>query len=581
MTTRLTQHYGTEETPQTVPVPGKPMKANSAGGYAFEVDDWSRLDRFLILGTENGSYYASERKLTVENAEVVRRCLRADGARTLQRIVSISQEGRAPKNDQAVFALAMCLKLGDEQTRRAARAAVPSVCRIGTHIFQLAEVVKAFGGWGRNTKGAIRAWHEGQDPDRLAMNLVKYQNRNGWTHKDLLRRSHASFAMEGAGEDDLAKDALFRWVVCNGDLSKRTILRYKHGADGASCRVAKEHYEQTGEIIAPLRKVAVYPELSRENLPPIVQGFEEMRKAESADEVVKLIQKYGLPRETVPTQFLSSVEVWEALLRSGRGMPFTAMIRNLGKMSEVKLISKDSSASKYIQERLSDEEGLKRARVHPIAILLAQAVYGGGRGIRGSLEWNVDQSIVDALNDAFYKAFKFVEPTGQRFLLGLDVSGSMDSGSVAGTPLTPREAAGAMALVTAKTEEKHEFIGYSHKPVPIHISPSMRLDAVCEKMRAIEMGGTDAALPMLWATARRIPVDVFISYTDNETYAGRVHPFQALKKYRQEMGIPAKLIVVAFTANDVSIADPDDGGMMDVVGFDASAPEVMANFVRG
>ena len=33
---------------------------NSAGGYAYPVSIWTNLDRFLILGTEGGSYYAAE-----------------------------------------------------------------------------------------------------------------------------------------------------------------------------------------------------------------------------------------------------------------------------------------------------------------------------------------------------------------------------------------------------------------------------------------------------------------------------------------------------------------------------------------
>ena len=46
------------------------------------------------------------------------------------------------------------------------------------------------------------------------------------------------------------------------------------------------------------------------------------------------------------------------------------------------------------------------------------------------------------------------------------------------------------------------------------------------------------------------------------------------------MKIPAKLIVVGMVANRFSIADPNDAGMMDVVGFDTSAPQLMTDFVK-
>jgi 60 kDa SS-A/Ro ribonucleoprotein len=43
----------------------------------------------------------------------------------------------------------------------------------------------------------------------------------------------------------------------------------------------------------------------------------------------------------------------------------------------------------------------------------------------------------------------------------------------------------------------------------------------------------------------------------------------------------AKLIVVGMVSNGFSIADPNDAGMLDVVGFDTSAPAVMADFSAG
>ena len=92
-------------------------------------------------------------------------------------------------------------------------------------------------------------------------------------------------------------------------------------------------------------------------------------------------------------------------------------------------------------------------------------------------------------------------------------------------------------------------------------------------------GRTDCALPMLYALEKKLAVDVFVVYTDNETWFGKIHPAQALAKYRQETGINAKLIVVGATANQFSIADPNDAGMLDVVGFDASVPAVIRQFL--
>jgi len=35
------------------------------------------------------------------------------------------------------------------------------------------------------------------------------------------------------------------------------------------------------------------------------------------------------------------------------------------------------------------------------------------------------------------------------------------------------------------------------------------------------------------------------------------------------------------TSNGFTIADPSDAGMLDVVGFDAAAPALIADFARG
>ena len=127
--------------PQTEPLPGQ--VPNNAGGHWYAVDDWAKLDRFLVLGSEGGTYYVSERKLTLDNAEAVLRCLDADGPRAVRRVVEISQAGRAPKNEPALFVLAMAAA-SSEATRKAALAALPLVARTGTHILTFAPYVEGF-----------------------------------------------------------------------------------------------------------------------------------------------------------------------------------------------------------------------------------------------------------------------------------------------------------------------------------------------------------------------------------------------------------------------------------------------------
>ena len=99
---------------------------------------------------------------------------------------------------------------------------------------------------------------------------------------------------------------------------------------------------------------------------------------------MKLITEHDLPREAIPTQWLNEVEVWDALLQR---MPMTAMIRNLGKMTSLGLIKPFSDAAKLIVRKLGDETALKRARIHPLAVLIAQKMYAQGHGEKGALKW--------------------------------------------------------------------------------------------------------------------------------------------------------------------------------------------------
>jgi 60 kDa SS-A/Ro ribonucleoprotein len=262
-------------------------------------------------------------------------------------------------------------------------------------------------------------------------------------------------------------------------------------------------------------------------------------------------------------------------------MPMTAMLRNLATMTRVGLVTPTSLATDTIILRLRDRDRLRKARIHPLAVLAALSTYKSGHGTRGSTTWEPVAKIVDALDAAFYASFELVEPTGQRMLLALDVSASMTWGAVSGVAgLTPRVASAAMSLVTAATETRHTFVGFTTNLSTLSISPRQRLDDVVAEIDRQPMGGTDCAQPMVWAQKHRVDVDTFVIYTDNETWAGNVHPAQALRAYRDARGIPAKLVVVGMTSTGFSLADPDDAGMLDVVGFDTAAPPVIADFAR-
>ena len=197
-------------------------------------------------------------------------------------------------------------------------------------------------------------------------------------------------------------------------------------------------------------------------------------------------------------------------------------------------------------------------------------------------------------------------PTGEPQYIALDCSGSMKSAFIPASPtISAAQAAAAMAMVTARTEKNHAIYGFSApktavktrygtsgyggrrgggdpEMVEIGITAKDTLQSAMHKVDKVNMGGTDCSIPMRHAQKAGLEANAFIVITDNETWAGDIHPTQALRAYRAHRNKQdIKLIVMACTPTKFSIADPADPFNLDVVGFDSAAPAVIANFIRG
>src|SRR5262249_20899582 len=295
--------------------------------------------------------------LTRENAQAVEECIRVGGASAVAEIVRVSVDGRAPKNDPAIFALAMAAGLGDEPTRKAALDALPQVVRTGTHLFQFVSFVESFRGWGRSLRRAVGSWYAAQSVESLAYQTVKYRQRDGVTHRDVLRLAHPGGHVSAGNpqlEVSTEHERLFEWIVRGGET---------------------------------------------EGLPRLVEGFVRAQRTSSPSESAALVAEYGLPREALQSEHLSSPQVWAALLED---MPMTAMIRNLATLTRVGVVAPGSWGTKTVVAQLGDADRIRRARVHPIALLAALRTYQAGRGVRGRNQWNPVRAIVDALDAAFY-----------------------------------------------------------------------------------------------------------------------------------------------------------------------------------
>jgi 60 kDa SS-A/Ro ribonucleoprotein len=563
---------------------------NSAGGYTFTLDDEARIRRFLVLGSDGATYYTSAKDLTKDNAQVVIRAAQNDARKLVDILLEISLAGRAPKQNPTLFALAAVTALGNDpaeaerldkeiaeiealikrtvppghqvapelgdrlrdaqrarhnveaDARRYALAALPQIARTGTHLFLFARYVEQFRGWGRGLRKAVGRWYLDKSVDSLAYQAVKYRQREGWSHRDLLRLSHPETT-------EPERKALFDWI---------------------SGREAS-------------------------GLPKLVEAFETAQRLHNEPGVWSSLVQMGLSWEMLPDEALGHVKVWEALV--DKGIPMTALIRQLPRLTRLG-VARTKRAE--IIKQITDPEHLRKARIHPVNVLVALRTYASGKSARGESSWTPDRHIIDALDEAFYRSFDFVEPANKRILLALDVSGSMGS-PISNLPLTCREAAAAIAMTLLRTEKNADVVGFTSGTGPqgwyygrsrsgveqadavseLAISARQRLDDILRYTSALDFGGTDCAAPMLWALKHGREYDATVLATDNETWAGAIHPHQALTQYRQRTGIPMKMIILGMTATPFSIADPNDAGSLDVAGFDSAVPTLISDFIRG
>ena len=527
MSKALNNYVSTRSNPPVTTRANDRQIKNNTGGFVYEISDRQRLERFLILGTDGGTYYVTESDLTSQNVSFLEKLIQRSPELVLDVVLDVSTNGRAYRNGPAIFVLALMLNSAPDSFKSQVVNAVPKVARTATMVYDLANFIDNLGGWGRSKRRAIANWFASQSPENLAYQAVKYRQRNGWTLRDLMRLSHPV------------------------------------GLD-----------QRVGNFI--LGKVD-----SEINSVPILNTFRLFQEAQTSGRVVDLIVTADSPVswEMIPTQFLKDEKVWKALFYQDN-LKGQALVRNVIRLSRIGAFGDLQFAGDYAKA-LTDVEMIRKTRLHPVQYLLAGITYDRGQTDRVNggrrKDWTTNTKIKGALDDGFYASFANVEPSGKRIRIGVDVSGSMSWSSSVGADVTAAEGAAAMAMVLARTEDYVEILGFSNTLKDLHIGSNDSMSDVLRKTRDNNFGWTD---PSLLIDKANNQIDAFVVITDNEVNHGN-HPSLSMKNYRQKTGLDSKLIVMGMTATQISIADPNDPGMLDVAGFDANVPKVVTDFMKG
>jgi 60 kDa SS-A/Ro ribonucleoprotein len=624
--------------PQTIGLPGQ--IANNAGGYSFALPLEQEWMRYLIIGSksDNGSFYQCGGTI----ATTISRCIMAavlsptTCEHLIRDIVDVSVNARAPKQEMTMMSLAAAIVFPpDNKCKAQALAAINQVCRIPTHLFMLVQYIRDLSqdkarpgkGFGKGVRRALTEYYTSRGGLELAVLVTKYKNREGWTHEDLISLLH----INPANMKDDGGRLVLEWIMKKDKPERKidanpakgiveTVLPAKMerveflarlmaipttDRAGAGAEESKGFMKTIVSAIGSVmggggssgvigsgivigegedKKVAEDPLVATARfLKALIDMAKTGEKKDATTAIAIMEQNKKIQREHLPTELLNTPQIWNSLL-SGMGM--TALVRNLGKLSQVGIMS---TRAPEIIKMLNDPKAVKESMIHPLQVLVGMKTYSQGKGDLGSMTWAPNSYIIVALSTTFRQAFGNITPTGKRFMIGLDVSGSMTMSMCAGAKnITPREGSVAMAMMTLHTEGAQNVHIYGFSNVFYSFNGKIRPEmTIQEAIRATDVpfGATDCALPMTEALKMYmndgVGIDVFCVYTDNETYAPTMHPQVALEEYRRVTGIDAKLIVVGMVANQLTIADPKDKNTLNLAGFDTSTPELISMFVRG
>ncbi|XP_060590927.1 RNA-binding protein RO60-like [Ruditapes philippinarum] len=575
-----------------------PQIPNNVGGFEYKLDDMKHLHRFLIIGSDR-THYAIRKELEIENKNTIKRLIRENnGAEVVKTIKEISKSRRNVRQDALLFAFAVCARSNDTSTKRAAYAALSDVCRIPTHLFMFINYCEEVSseepsdtteereagttGWGRAHKRAIQSWYTKfeQTPEILARLIRKYGKGDKWKHKDVIRLCHAK-------TDDNVMKFIFSYII-------------------------KGYQKSMTEFYQIILEASDEEKAKLENIRDLITVYDDASRCQNVQQLCHMIREHKLAWEHCNQTLIKNRDVWHNLLPH---MPIEALVRNLSRMTKYGLLTENSEDEQMVLDKIRsinipcdpnssqelhggplsvDEEmedehpwgmGMScKNYLHPLKLLTAWQAYKTGHSERRDSQWTPNQKVVDALEEAFYKAYSVIERTNKTFYLAVNTSVSTKT-CMYDSSITHSMAAAAMLMLFARTEENCIIKSFGGERVEdLGILRTDKLEHVEQKIRnANHPRVNDCAQPIKDAIEmQNTNIDVFVYYTDSETCGGNVHPYEALIQYRKHSGnSEVRLVVCAMNATDLTLADQEDPLVLDIVGVDANTPWVISEFAKG
>lgn len=512
-----------------VPLPGQ--IANDAGGYAYKTSPEVDLGRYLILGTTQSTYYLNPETLVMRADEAIANALSNDTAGALALTAEISDRGRAPSNEPALYVLANALAHDDAKVRKLAGDAFAHVVRTGTHFLHLIGYIQMLnqgrkpsvwsGTRGRHVRQAIGDWINGLGANSVLFQVLKYPSRDGVSWADALRLVHIKPQGEYMPE----------------------VLGYAAG---------KVHEAQLFGF-------------------PLFDKYFQVRSAKSIRDFDE-VDLANVPFEWLNTEWRNSEELWLRLMPT---MGIKAALWNVTSLTEKGFLL-NPKLKDLLLARISDVALAKKQKVHPVDYWKTYNVYSRGSRTdkKGDTKyWSVQSGIATALEHGIFNSFANVEPSGLRFLVGVDCSMSMQRGGVPGMDsVTPEVTSMVLAKLFSGIEPNTTVVGFATRINDI----TERLKSaatIAEVLSANSRHGenTNLGLPIEWALKERgdKPYDCVVIVTDGQDNTGE-HPQLLMERYWKDRNPNCVLVHMQMAGGTMVTIGKDDPRVLNIPGFDTN-----------
>jgi 60 kDa SS-A/Ro ribonucleoprotein len=485
---------------------------NEAGGTAYQLEPKHALAQYAATGCFNQTFYTGADE---QLDKVLRLCLKIDGEFIAKTAVFARQKGFM--KDMPALLVAFLSTNDKELFERV----FPLVIDNGKMLRNFVQIMRS-GVVGRKSLGSlpkrlVRKWFEERDPETI------FRQSIGQTPSfaDILKMIHAK-------PTDKEYEALFGYFIGR--------------------------------------------EIKFENLPALVQIYEQYKKGKTNGEVPK-----------VPFQMLTALPLgtneWTEIARNAKWQ-MTRM--NLNTFQRHGVLD-DPEIVKMIAQRLRDPENIKYARVFPYQLMIAFQMANANPNIPGEL--------TGALQDAMEIAIENVPEIDGKVYVLPDVSGSMSmaaTGYRKGSTSAVRciDVAALVAAAILRKNPSAEVLPFENNVVNVKLNPRDTVMTNAEKLARIGGGGTNCSAPLVKLNKERAKGDLIIYVSDNESWIDSNRTWnsgtETMKQWNafQSRNPQAKLVCIDIQPYEHTQAK-EHTDILNIGGFSDNVFKMISDFSKG